>query len=393
MEEIKLSTKVDEKPKVCLFFDDGELTMDSLGEATEEDIFGSSDDDQTNEEINETADDEVNPDDIFKEEESQETVGEDDNKKVKEEQPESKKDSGSSPKTQFYSSAAKALKDDGVLPDLDDEFITSIKTPEDFAEAIEKQVAARQTENERRIKEALDSNVEPSSIVKYENAISYLNSIEETAIEGEDEAGETLRRQIIYQDFINKGFKPERAEKEVTKSFNAGTDIDDAKSALESNLEYFKEEYNELIEKNKKIVKEEKLEKERQLKEFQNKVLGTENPFGIPVSKLDRQKIYDNASKPVHKEKDGKILTTIQKYSKDNPFDAEYNFSLFYTLTDGFKNIDKFIDSKVKKQTKSALKDLENKLKNIPTNGDGSVDFDFGKDDSESFFKDLQINI
>lgn len=390
-----MSIEVDEKPQVCLFFDDGELTMDALGDATNEDIFGTSTPEEVDEDEheNDDADDEVNPDEIFKDEDSQEIVGEEDNKKKeKEESPESK-DTGSSPKTKFYSSALKALKDDGILPDLEDDFIDAVKSPDGFAEAIEKQVSARVSETERRVKEALDNNVEIESIKKFENAINYLDSIEENAIEGDDDNAENLRKQIIYQDYINKGFKPERAQKEVNKSFNAGTDIEDAKAALDSNKEYFKDEYDNLIEQNKKEVLKQKQEKERQAKEFQKKVLETESPFGITVSKLDRQKIYENAIKPVHKTKDGKVLTTVQRYAEENPFDAEYNFSLFYTLTDGFKNIDKFIGSKVKQQTKSALKNLEGKLRNTPLNGDGSVDFDFGKDDEQSFFKDLKINI
>ena len=58
-----------------------------------------------------------------------------------------------------------------------------------------------------------------------------------------------------------------------------------------------------------------------------------------------------------------------------------------------FKNIDKFVGQKVNKAKKSALNELENKLRNTPLTGDGSVDFDFGKDDEQSFFKDLKINI
>ena len=395
-ETVKLSTEVDEKPLVCLFFGEGELSMDSLGEATAEDIFGESapeEETDENEELND-ADDEVNPDDIFKEEDNQEIVGEEDDKsKEKEESPESK-DLGSSPKkSQFYSSALKALKDDGILPDLEEDFITNVKTPEDFAEAIEKQVAARLSESEKRIKEALDNNVQIDDVKRFENAINYLNSIEDDALEADDEAGETLRKQIIYQDYINKGFKPERAEKEVTKAFNAGTDIEDAKLALESNKEHFKDEYNNVIEDKKKETLKLKQERERQAKDFQRKVLETESPFDIKIDKLTRQKIYENAIKPVHKEKDGQVLTTIQKYSKDNPLDAEYYLSLFYTMTDGFKNIDKFVGQKVNKAKKSALNELENKLKNTPLTGDGSVDFDFGKTDEQSFFKDLKINI
>lgn len=393
MEEIKLSTVAEKTPMVCLFFDDGELTMDSLGEATAEDIFGESAPEETDEsgEITD-ADGEVNPDEIFKEEDNQEIVGGEDDNKETAEQPESKS-KGSSPKTTFYSSALKALKDDGILPDLEEEFITNVKSPEDFAEAIEKQVAARMSESERRIKEALDNNVQIDDVKRFENAINYLDSIEDDALEADDEAGESLRKQIIYQDYINKGFKPERAEKEVAKAFNAGTDIEDAKAALESNKEHFKDEYDNLIEDRKKETLKLKKEREAQAKEFQKKVLETESPFDIKIDKLTRQKIYENAIKPIHKDKDGRVLTTIQKYTKDNPMDAEYYLSLFYTMTDGFKNIDKFVGQKVNKAKKSALNELENKLKNTPLNGDGSVDFDFGKDDEQSFFKDLKINI
>ena len=37
---------------------------------------------------------------------------------------------------------------------------------------------------------------------------------------------------IIFQDFLNRGYSKERAAREVQKSFNAGTDIDDAKTNM-----------------------------------------------------------------------------------------------------------------------------------------------------------------
>lgn len=392
MEDLKEITAIADKPKVVLFFDeDTELSMESLEVGMDEDLFGD-DEEVEQEEENKDADDNVDPESIFGGDSGQENVGEDKDKEM-EEPDESDKDAGSSPKT-FYSSALKALKDDGVLPDLEDDFITKVKTPEEFAEAIEKQVAARMSESERRIKEALDNNASIDEIKKFENALGYLDSINDDLIESDSDEGETIRRQIIYQDFINKGFKPERAEKEVNKSFNGGTDIDDAKAALESNKEYFKDEYDNLIEERKKSVLAQKKAKEEELKSFQKKVLETEKPFGILVDKQTRQKIYENAAKPVHKDKDGKVMTTVQKYTKENPLDAEYFFSMFYTMTDGFKNLDKFIGQKVRASSKSALRDLENKIKNVPLNGDGTVDFGFGKDDQDSFASGkLKLNI
>ena len=392
MEDLKEITAIAEKPKVVLFFDeDTEFSMDSLEVGADEDLFGD-DEPVEQEEDNKDADDNVDPESIFGDDNSQENVGEDEDKE-KEDPDKSNEDAGSSPKTKFYSSALKALKDDGVLPDLEDDFITKVKTPEEFAEAIEKQVAARMSESERRIKEALDNNISVDEIKKFENALGYLDSINDELIEADNDEGETIRRQIIYQDFINKGFKPERAEKEVNKSFNGGTDIDDAKAALESNKEYFKDEYDNLIEARKKDIQAQKKAKEEELKLFQKKVLETENPFGISVDKQTRQKIYENAVKPVHKDKDGRVMTTVQKYTKENPLDAEYFFSMFYTMTDGFKNLDKFIGQKVKASSKSALRDLESKIKNVPMNGDGTVDFGFGNNDENSFFGNYKLNI
>ena len=226
---------------LSLFDDDDIPDMDALDifsgaddGAGDDNDEASGDDDSLFDKDNDNADaDDVDPDKIFDSSNPQGNVGDgDDNDKNDQGAPKSK-DKGSSPtKSQFYSSALKALKDEGVLPDLDDEFIKDATDPDKFAEAIEKQVEARLDAATKRVKEALDSNVSTDAIRRYENAIAYLNDINDEALEAEDEAAIEVRKQVIYQDYINKGFKPERAEKEVAKSFNAGTDIEDAKLAL-----------------------------------------------------------------------------------------------------------------------------------------------------------------
>jgi len=381
--------------KVCLFLDDSSFSMDMLGDASPEDIFGDSQEsdspfgesDQNNEENNNKADEDVDPDKIFDESNPQGNVGDEVDSEEQVETPESdKKDEGSSPKTTFYSSALKALKDDGVLPDLEDDFINGVDGADKFAEAIDKQVEARLDAQSKRIKEALDNKVQEDDISYYEGIIGKLNNISEEVLSKEDDAGENLRRQIIYQDYINKGFDEAKAKKMVERSFNSGSDIDDAKEALEGNKQFFQDEYNSIIENNKQLVKREKEERDKQINEFKKKVLETDSPFGITVDKSTRQKVFDNIAKPTYKDKDGNILTNLQKYQTENPMDAEYYFGLFYTMTDGFKNLDKFVGQKTKQQVKSSLKELEHKLRNTPLNGDGSVDFGFGSDDKESFF-------
>jgi hypothetical protein len=50
---------------------------------------------------------------------------------------------------------------------------------------------------------------------------------------------------------LNRGYSQERAIKLTEKFFASGEDIDEAKSALESNKEYFSDKYQKLIDDGK----------------------------------------------------------------------------------------------------------------------------------------------
>lgn len=295
-----------------------------------------------------------------------------------------------SPKSQFYSSTLKALKDDGVLPDLDDDFIKTVGSPEDFATAIEKQVAARLDEKQRIINEALNGSGDTEQIVNLESTVSYLNEITDDSIEDESEDGETLRKNLIYQDYINKGFSEERAQREVDKSFKAGNDVEDAKLSLESNKDYFKSEFDKVVEENKRLAKEKEVLIKENVSKLKTKVLDTEEPVnGVKVDKITRSKIFESITKPIVKLEDGRLITELQKYTMDNPVDSQYYFGLFYNLTDGFKNIDKLVKTKVSKQVKSHLLELESKLQNSSNYSES--DSDLFNQEANSFDYTLDI--
>lgn len=299
------------------------------------------------------------------------------------------KDSGTSPKN-FYSSIAKALKEEGIFPDLDDEGLSKVKEPEDFRDLIEQQIKAGLDERQQRIDKALSAGVEPTEIKKYENTINYLDSIKEDNISDEGDEGENLRKNLIYQDFINRGYSKERATREVQKSFNAGTDIDDAKEALKSNIDFFKDKYDELINDAKSEAEQEENERKEQAKKLKSSILDDKDVFGdLSVDKSTRQKIYDNISKPVYKDPEtGEYYTAIQKYEMEHKTDFLKNIGLLFTLTDGFKNLDGLVKSKVKKEVKKGLRELENTLNNTARTSDGNLRYVSGVDeDPESFIE------
>ena len=297
------------------------------------------------------------------------------------------KGDGTSPKN-FYSSIAKALKEEGIFPDLDDDGLSKVKEPEDFRDLIDQQIKAGLDERQRRIDEALNAGVEPTEIRKYENTINFLGSIKEENISDEGDKGEKLRKDLIYQDFINRGYSKERAAREVQKSFNAGTDIDDAKEALKSNIDFFRDKYDELVNDAKSEAEQEERERKEQAENLKSSILNDKDVFGdLSVDESTRKKIYDNIAKPVYKDPEtGEYFTAIQKYEMENRTDFLKNIGLLFTLTDGFKNLDGLVKGKVKKEVKKGLRELEHTLNNTARTSDGNLKFVSGVDeDPESF--------
>ncbi len=334
---------------------------------------------------------EVDVEQLF--DEKPESVGGEDNEEDQEDT-ESDKDKSSSPKN-FYSSIAKALKEEGIFPDLDDDALSKIKTPEDFAEATEKQIQAKFDERQKRIDDALNANIEIEDVRKYEGTLQYLDTITEESIADESEAGETLRKQLIYQDFLNRGYSKERAQREVNKSINAGSDVEDAKEALSSNKDYFKTEYESLINEAKQKEEQEVQSRKKQAEDLKKSILEDKAFFGeLSLDKTTRQKIYENISKPVFKNSDGELMTALQKYETENKTEFIKNIGLIFTLTDGFKNLDALVKGKVKKEVGKSLRELENTFNNTARNADGNLKFVTGVDeDPEAFLKGWDLDI
>ena len=333
----------------------------------------------------------TNVEDLFNTEES-ESVGSEDENKEKED---TKSKKAGSPNT--YSSIAKAFADEGIFPDLEDDEVEKIDSAESLRAAIDKQIQAGLDEKQKRIDQALNYGVETSEIKKYEQTLNYLDSLKDDAITAEDTQGENLRKQLIYQDFINRGYNKDRALKMVERSFNAGTDIDDAKEALKSNRDFFQDEYDSLIEEAKKTQEKEEIDRKEQAEKLKKSILEDKKFFGeIEVDKTTRQKVFDNISKPIWKDPEtGEYYTALQKYEMDNHSDFMKNVGLLFTLTDGFKSLDKLVKGKVKKEVGKGLKGLEHVLNTTSRDSNANLKFVSGiQEDPESFIgKGIKLDL
>lgn len=286
----------------------------------------------------------------------------------------------------FYSSIASALVEDGIFQNLDDTELSKIKTAEDFAEVVSAQIKSQFDERQKRIDEALNVGVEPTEIQKYESYLGTLDRITEDKLKSEDKDGENLRKNLIYQDYINRGMTKERALKYVERSFKAGTDIEDAKEALQSNKEFFQDQYDDLIQKAKDEEAEERKKQKKQDEEFRAAILDSKKAFGeLEIDKATRQRVYDSVTKPIYTDPDtGERLTALQKYETENKTEFLKNVGLLYVLTDGFKKLDGLVQGKVKKEMRKGLRELEHTISNTSRNRNGNLTFASGVGDPES---------
>lgn len=278
---------------------------------------------------------------------------------------------------------AKALKEEGVLSTANDDEIKELKNYSELVKLIDKEVNNKLDSTQKRINTALSNGIEPDQIKVYEQALNNLNNINDDIIESDADNSIALRKELIMRDFLNRGFNENRARAEVEKSFKAGTDIEDAKEALQSNIEFYGNQYSSLIEEAKKNVDsyKNKIKEEEEL--LHKNILEDENLYNkFNVSKDVREKIFNTITKPVYKDEDGNLYTSFTKYIKDNREDYMKTVGLLFTMTDGFKNLEKLTKININKAKTKALQDLEKSLNNSNADifNNGSLSYYSGVD-------------
>lgn len=290
---------------------------------------------------------------------------------------------GSSPNGKTFSSLAKALYGDGLFQSLDEETVNDIKDADSFYEAIEQEINGRLDEKTRRINDALEAGVQVNVIKQYENTLTQLNGITDEALSAETEEGKKLRSTILYQDYINRGFAKERASREVKRIFDSGSDIDDAREALESVKEFFEDKYDALVEEGQAKVKADKEKTKAETAQFKKAVLETEKVFGeIEVDKATRRKAYDLMTKIVKTTDDGEQLTAVQLYADEHPVEFRTMLGIVAALTDGFTKPGNLLKQTVDKKVRRNLTQFERNLAGGNPHRGGTINFVEGEEEN-----------
>lgn len=147
---------------------------------------------------------------------------------------------------QLYSKLAAQFVQEGVLPDLDP---NEVKSLADINNALTAQAEKRLTDQQAVINEAIKAGAPVNEVAEAYQVVEQLKAFTDEDITSE--TGGALRKNLIAQDFVNKGYEADRAQLMAQRSIDAGTGVEDAKFALAAIIKSEEGRYKGLIQSSK----------------------------------------------------------------------------------------------------------------------------------------------
>lgn len=303
--------------------------------------------------------------------------------------PEKKADSSiSSPKadesgdlSHVYSSLAAHLHKSGVLSSLDEK--TSVKDFNDLQKLIKAEITSGVDELTKSYQEAMEKGVPQDEFIQYERQIQQLESLTPEVIKAESNSD--LRFKILAQDFLNRNFTREEAERYAKRSVDLGEDIEDAQKAIENIKSFTKKQF----EVRQEQIKEEEEKVTNNIKQFIDKTSEVIN--GIKIDDNQKDKLFKQITTPIARDKEsGKPLSKYGKAMSEDPVKMKVMTEYLFMITDGFSDFSKLNTTIETEKTK----ELDNLLKSSSSAFATSAGTVNTKDKESSFLSgDWQIDV
>ena len=277
--------------------------------------------------------------------------------------------------SKIYSSLATHLSKEGVLSNLDIEK-TNIEDADALSQAINSEIESRVGSVQSAYKKAMEAGVPQDEYVQYERMKTQLDGITDDAIESEVESAIDLRKNIIGQDFLNRGFSKEEALKYAQRSIDLGEDVNDAKASIVRLREHNQKQYDNAI----KSKQDEEAAVHTNIKKF---IETTDEVIkGVKISQNIKDKLFDQIVTPVGNNENGKPINAYHNAYEKDPVKFQVIQNYLYMVTNGYTDFSK-VNNAAASQVSKGLDDLlkSNSQSLIPG---GQVDFNI--QDSESTF-------
>lgn len=282
----------------------------------------------------------------------------------------------SSPQTgnneKLFSSLAAQLKSKGVLPNLDLDK-TGIKSLDDINAAIKAEVSGRLSNKQQAIEKAMSLGLNPNETAEQLETIGKLKSISPDWVAKPE--NDKFRKDVMIQDFVNKGYDRARADVMAQRSLDAGTGVEDATFALEKIIEKEEASYNDKINS---------AEKKEQKDITDIKSLIDKDAEILPGVKLDSQQkeaIYTQITTDL-----GNKENAFIRAQKEDPIGSRIKLETLFHLTKGLTDFTIFSQAKVNENNKQ----FEQLLQGSSFADEGRTEGDGAGDDDNFTLEDLK---
>lgn len=262
--------------------------------------------------------------------------------------------SSSSSNPNLFKSLATLLKEKALISSED----FNVETEDDFVNLFKGEIDKNTKEylvsklGERGYK-SLEEGIPYEKINQDNKQLDQLDSVTDELLEKDVE----LRKRVIFQDFINRGYSEEKAQKYVQRSLELDADLEDAQEAMGSIREFSKAriERENLEIKNQKLAEEKA--REDNIKKITKEIESIKEVIpGYEVSENIKNKIKNNmfnvvGNNPIN----GTPENALMKFQRENPIDFDKKLYYMFTITNGFTDF-----NSIKQESESkALQDLE----------------------------------
>lgn len=380
----KEKEEIEEMGMEALQEGDSDFLMSMMDE-TKPDIIDE-DEEEEEEEIIEPGDsnDPPNPPNPDEEEEQEEEEEEEEEEERESSQSKSGKESTSPNdlKDTLFSFAS-VLRDGGVLTSsvFNDE--TKIESLDDLVDLMRKQNSENEfaglNDRQKKYLTALNVGLSEDEFIQNELAYERIASLKADDLDGDDKL--EFRKQLIYEDFIQRGFNEARAKTLTERSVDSGADLEDAQLALTSKQERLKSVNDANIAARQKQIDNAAKSQAEYRDKIKEKVFDEKAEIipGIKNNKAIAARVFDAMTKPVDFTEDSRPLNKLMKARMDDPIGFEHKLYYLFEYTNGFTDFSNF----EKRSKTKAAQEFERKLGlntlspggNTPDGGGGSDDF------------------
>jgi len=289
----------------------------------------------------------------------------------------SAEEDGKQTSPQLYQSLADTLIEKGVLTSVEQSSLKDIKSVDEFVDLMKEQIKNQElndlTSSQKDILNGIREGASNSTVTKFRDAIEKLDNISDEMITDNIK----VRQDLIYQDYLSKGFTPENASKQVDRSFKLKEDLADANESFISLKQVVKDRYESEKELEITTNKEDSVKAEKDKEALKVTMLKEKEVLkGYDIPENTRKEVYEEMMNHVSINPDTKEPeNSLMKFQRENPSEFTHKLYYLWKLSNGFADLDYF----GKKSSSSSVKNLEDAIKNsthIQGGGDPSYSDD-----------------